>query len=187
MVFSSRMRGAASAVFAVAMLTLACCWPAQADSFPAAQLTIVDYRPVSKSPGPASVSAKPVYDYVYAVRVEAVEQDVPSRVGSVSMSCMVVPCHDTVPGENYVSTRFQPSGLCLPINLKIVAQPPLGRQLTVWWNANDPDVVVMKKDQAFEGVWVACLLSVMILLHNGAFVEQARRLAAGWMPDGAAA
>jgi len=122
------------------------------------------------------------------VSIEAIDQDSANGGGGIaSTRCMIVSYRYTVNGESYRGTRFQPSGICLQISPTTMAHPPIGRTLTVWYDARDPDFAVLKKDQAFEGIWIWCLLLLLIVIGNGAFVEHARRRAAGWTPGGGAA
>lgn len=69
MVFSSKVRAMRSAFLMLAGLWLALTGGslAYAQAVPASDLTIVDYRPMSKVPVAGSSAAKPLYDYTYAV------------------------------------------------------------------------------------------------------------------------
>lgn len=71
MVFSSKVRAMRSAFLMLAGLWLALAGGslAYAQAVPASDLTIVDYRPMSKVPVAGSSAAKPLYDYTYAVEV----------------------------------------------------------------------------------------------------------------------
>lgn len=114
------------------------------------------------------------------VKVEAVDQDSANGGGGlVSTRCMIVTYRYKVADETYVGNRFQPSGMCLPISQKVMAHPPIGHRLTVWYDASDPDFAVLKPAQEWDGVWLWFLLLILMLLGNGAFIEHAKRRTAG--------